>query len=175
MSRISRYARRKRKIPEYLLVKNRPNEIDNRDSEGHWECDLMMFKQSIKGNLITLRERKIRYLIAIKNNSKNAKETAINIIKRLSKFSKQVKSITFDQGSEFLRYDWIAKMLEVDIYFCDPASPHQKAAVENANSLLRVHLPRKTDISLISQRKIDALVRNINNRPMRCLNYQTAS
>ena len=61
MSRISIYARRKRKIPEYLLIKNRPNEIDNRDSEGHWECDLMMFKQSIKGNLITLRERKTRY------------------------------------------------------------------------------------------------------------------
>ena len=141
INRLSRCSRRNRIIPEELLIRNRPIEILKRESIGHWECDLMMFSQGTKCNLITLRERKTRYLIAIKNNNKKALETAMNIIRRLKQFSSDyVKSITFDQGSEFLRYDWLTKILGVDVYFCNPASPHQKGAVENANSLLRVHL-----------------------------------
>lgn len=166
---------RNRRIPKDLLVHNRPDAIGSREVFGHWECDLMMFKQGIKGNLITLRERKSRYLIAIKNSNKTAKGTALTIISTIKSLKSAIHSITFDQGSEFLRYPWIRDCLEADIYFCDPASPHQKGAIENGNGLIRVHLPRATDIASYTQGKISKIHDEINNRPMKCLNYRTPS
>jgi len=58
--RIKRNARKPR-VPKDLLINNRPEVINQREEFGHWEGDLMMFKQRIKGNLITLRERKTRF------------------------------------------------------------------------------------------------------------------
>jgi len=174
VDRIRRCMRRKRFIPESLLIRNRPSNILTRKSFGHWECDLMIFRKGVRSNLITLRERKSRYLIAVKNSSKKANETATNIIKQLSKYASKVKSITFDQGSEFFKYSWIAKSIGADIYFCDPGSPHQKGSVENVNGVIRTQLPRSLDIGLISQRQVDTLVNEINNRPMKCHNYQTS-
>ena len=174
ISRLSRWSRRNRFIPEELLIRNRSKEILRRESFGHWERDLMMFNQHTRCNLITLRERKTRFVIAIKNHSKMAYDTASNIVGRLKQFRKYVKSIVFDQGSEFFRYNWLKKILDTEIYFCNPHSPHQKGAIENANGLLRVHFPRSMDIGLVSQNRIDGLVRNINNRPMKCLDYYSA-
>ncbi len=174
VDRIPRHKRRRRVIPEELLIKHRPGEIDTRESFGHWECDLMIFKRGIRTNLITLRERKTRYLITIKNNNKKAYDTAVNIIDKLRQFSSHVKSITFDQGSEFLQYKWITQKLGTDVYFCNPASPHQKGSIENVNGVIRVLLPRSVNIGLISQNKIDTIAKNINNRPMKCHGYLTS-
>ncbi len=174
INRIPVNSRRKRHIPESMLIRNRPAEISTRESFGHWECDLMIFNKNTKCNLITLRERKTRFVIVIKNNNKLAYDTASNIIRKLKQFSKYVKSITFDQGSEFFRYNWLKKTLGTEIYFCNPASPYQKGEIENVNGIIRVHFPRNIDIGLVSQNRIDALARNINNRPMECHNYSTA-
>jgi transposase, IS30 family len=165
---------RKPRIPPELLIHNRPDLINNREEFGHWECDLMIFKRGIKANLITLRERTTRYLIALKNQDKTASGTAIRLISMVKKLKPHIKSITFDQGSEFQQYTWIKQKLGADIYFCQPASPHQKGAVENANSLLRIALPRKTDIARLSQKQITNLAQQINSRPLRCLDYRTA-
>ena len=129
-----KYGQRVSRVPNELLIKNRPSYINKREDFGHWECDLMIFNHGkIKSNLITLRERKSRYTLAIKNGSKKATETAVNIIKHLKKLGTEIRSITFDQGSEFFKYDWISKTLGSDIYFCDPASPEQKGSIENVN------------------------------------------
>ena len=63
--------------------------------------------------------------------------------------------------------------METDIYFCDPASPHQKGGIENVNGVIRVLLPRETNLDAIEQETIDKLVKEINSRPLKCLNYQT--
>ncbi len=99
----------------------------------------------------------------------------MNIIKHLKKLGTEIRSITFDQGSEFFKYDWISKTLGSDIYFCDPASPEQKGSIENVNGVIRTKLPRSLNIGLISQNKIDKLINEINNRPMECHGYETAS
>ena len=174
-SRIKKHARRKRFIPESILIRNRPSYINDRSEFGHWECDLMIFNKKVSCNLITLRERQSRYCIAIKNINKKSNETAVNIIKKLNSISKCVKSITFDQGSEFFKYDWISKSIEAKMYFCDPSSPHQKGSIENVNGVIRTKLPRSLDIGKISQSKIDNLINEINNRPMKCHGYLTPS
>lgn len=164
---------KRRKVPSELLIDNRADTINNREEFGHWECDLMIFKRGIKGNLITLRERKSRYSIALKNENKTSQGTALRIISMLKSLKNNILSITFDQGSEFMNYKWIAECLEAEPYFCYPGSPHQKGAIENVNGVIRCELPRSTDIAQLKQRDVNAIIKEINERPMACLNYQT--
>lgn len=107
--RIKRNSRKPR-VPKDLLINNRPDVVNQRKEFGHWEGDLMMFKQGIKGNLITLRERKTRFIVAIKNIDKTASGTAATLISTVKKIKKHLKSITFDQGSEFNKYEWSLRM-----------------------------------------------------------------
>jgi IS30 family transposase len=37
----------------------------------------------------------------------------------------------FEQGSEFQKFKWIKDCLNTDIYFCHPALPQKKGAIEN--------------------------------------------
>lgn len=60
-----------------MLINNRPDAINKREEFGHWEGDLMILKQGIKSNLITSRERKTRFIIAIKNLNKTASGNSI--------------------------------------------------------------------------------------------------
>lgn len=145
---------RKPRVPKKLLIGLRPEIINNREEFGHWECDLMVFKKGIKVNLITLRERRSRYLIAIKNPNREASGTALALINTITKIKKHLKSITFDQGSEFKNYEWIKNCIGADIYFCNPASPHQKGSIENANGNLRIEFPRNYDVENLKQQYI---------------------
>lgn len=169
----ARKGERRKRVPDDLLIGSRSELINSRDEFGHWECDLMIFKQGIKSNLITLRERKSRYLIAIKNENRKADSTAMSIIRTVSKIRQHVKSITFDQGSEFKKYDWIRSCIGTAIYFCEPSSPYQKGAIENVNGVLRIEYPRSHDIAAEKQLDINRKTREINNRPMKCLDYQS--
>lgn len=161
------------RVPKEMLIHNRPDVINKREEFGHWEGDLMMFKQGIKSNLITLRERKTRFIVAIKNLNKTASGTALTLISTVKNIKKHIKSITFDQGSEFNKYQWIKDCIDTDIYFCKPASPYQKGAVENGNGVIRAELPREFDIAKLKQKHIAELIREINNRPLKCLGYKT--
>ncbi|OGT45135.1 MAG: hypothetical protein A3E83_07610 [Gammaproteobacteria bacterium RIFCSPHIGHO2_12_FULL_41_20] len=161
------------RVPKEMLITNRPDAINKREEFGHWECDLMMFKQGIKSNLITLRERKSRFIIAIKNLNKTASGTALTLISTVKNIKKHIKSITFDQGSEFNKYQWIKDCIDTDIYFCKPASPYQKGAVENGNGVIRAELPREYDVAKLKQKHIADIISEINNRPLKCLGYQT--
>ncbi len=170
--RVKRNSRTPR-IPKELTIHNRPEAINTRAEFGHWECDLMIFKRGIKSNLITLRERKSRIMIAIKNTDKSARGTAFALITTLTAIKRFIKSITFDQGLEFMKYRWIKDCLEADIYFCDPASPEQKGGVENGNGVIRVELPRSHNIDTLKQKDIKKVTKEINGRPLKCLDYRT--
>ncbi len=133
----------------------------------------MMFSRPTKTNLITLRERKSRFMIAIKNPSKKADSTSINMISELTKIKEHVDSITLDQGSEFAKYQWLHDCLDTRIYFCNPGSPYQKGSIENGNGVIRAELPRNCDTKQLMQKNIDIIIDNINNRPLKCLGYLT--
>lgn len=135
----------------------------------------MLFNKGIKTNLITLRERKCRYIIAIKNENREASSTAIALISTISKIKHHVRSIIFDQGSEFRKYEWIKDCIGADIYFCEPASPEQKGCIENGNGNIRIEFQRDYDIKQLKQKSIDKVIKSINNRPMKCLDYLTPS
>jgi len=92
----------------------------------------------------------------------------------LSKCSlKTIKTLTLDNGVEFSFHEKMSKKLKAIIYFCDPYKSWQKGAIENANKLLRAKLPRKINIDSMQQNQIDNIVKQLNDRPMKCLNLQT--
>jgi len=157
---------KKSPIPNRNPIKNRPIEINARKEFGHWEGDLMIFSNT-NTNLITLRERVSRVIIAIKNSSKHADITANNIISTFrGTLQELMASLTLDNGGEFAKHELIAEKLLLKTYFCDPYSSWQKGTNEQGNGIIRVEMPRDTDIEKMSQYRINKLLKNINNRPM---------
>ena len=169
MKRGERYS----KVEKSLLIQYRPDKINKREEFGHWEADLMMFVKGVKENFITLVERVTRFMIAIKHKTKSPSATAMSIIRQLTPIKAHVKSITFDQGTEFFQHEWIANCLDAKIYFCNPGSPHQKGSVENRNGVLRTIFPRNYPVNQLTHAHLDVEINRINTRPMRCLSYQT--
>ncbi len=61
----------------------------------------------------------------------------------------------------------------MNVYFADPYSPWQRGTNENINGLLRQHFPRGIDWQKVANLMFATVVGKLNNRPLRCLNYQT--
>jgi len=82
-------------------------------------------------------------------------------------------TVTFDRGFEFMGYPALDRGLAVTSYFCDPRSPWQKGAVENANGRLRRYLPSDALADRLTADSLQALADQFNATPCRCLGYRT--
>lgn len=166
-------SRRGPTIPNRIGIEQRPKEVETRTVQGHWEGDTVVGKNN-DGFLITLVERTSRLLHAVKVETKMASEVADAVIETLldRPFS-WLKSITFDNGTEFADHERMAKQLGVDIYFAAPYASYQRGTNENTNGLIRRFLPKTSSFANITQEQRDAIVSLINKRPRKCLGYRT--
>ena len=150
----------------------RPEEADDRQTPGHWEADLMLFRHNRQA-VLTLHERRSRLLIAVRPPGKAADPIAKAMRDILAPLPEEWRqTVTFDNGTEFA-YHYKLHELNVQTFFCDTYSPWQKGGVENAIGRLRRKLPRKTDLTAISDERFIELVQRYNNTPRKCLDYQT--
>ena len=58
-------------------------------------------------------------------------------------------------------------------YFADPYSSWQRGSNENRNGRIRRYLPKKTGFDDLTQAELDAIVKEINDTPMKQLEYKT--
>jgi len=96
------------------------------------------------GGLATLVDRKSRFTIIVKVQSKNADHVHEKIKQRLKELDEQRRrSITFDNGTEFARCHRLEKHLGMELYFADPGCPYQRGTNENTNGLIRQYFPKE--------------------------------
>lgn len=161
------------RIPERKTIHARPKCVDARKRYGDWESDSVIFSKQ-KTALSVQSERKSKLIRMHKVADKTATETVNALIKTAESLPDELfKTITFDNGTENVRHIEIKKEYGVETYFCDPFASWQKGGVENANKLIRQYLPGKIDLSKLTDQDIFDIQEKLNNRPRKCLNYQT--
>lgn len=152
--------------PEHTIAEW-PDEIRLRSRIGDWEGDTMRGGVG-KGYIVTCVDRKSRYLaMALLPKSRISTETTQAVYSALHALP--VRSITFDNGTEFRDYKTIEKLLHAPIYFANPHSPWQRGTNENTNGLLRFFFPKGSDFRQISQDRLNEVADLLNTRPGKCL------
>jgi IS30 family transposase len=151
--------------PEHT-IHERPECIERRERFGDWEGDTVCGGCG-KGGLLTLVDRKSRFLIARLIPNFNSETIRIAMIEALQKYCPQ--SITLDNGAEFSKFREFEKQLNTIVFFADPHSPWQRGTNESTNDQLRFWFPKGFDFRTVSQTDVDRVVAIINARPRICL------
>lgn len=162
-------------------IHNRPKEIDENKEFGHWELDCVEGTKESKKTYMTLLERVTKKYIVIEMKE-HTNECVKKAIDRLEEkygknFKKIFKSMTTDNGHEFLNYDKIEiskfnkNERRREIYYTDPYSSWQKGMNENCNGILRRFIPKGTDLSKISREKLEKILNKINGKPRKILGF----
>lgn len=151
-------------IPEW------PEIIKQRLRLGDWEGDTV-YGGIGKGLLVTMVDRKSRFLRAALLPRREAALTRETIVKMLKPYP--VKSISLDNGSEFADFRKLEEELETEVYFAEPHKPWQRGTNENTNDMLRFFFPKGFDFRTITQEDVDHVVDLLNNRPRKCLGWRT--
>ncbi len=161
------------KIPNRVSIHDRPEEIEQRQTMGHWEGDTVVGKGR-SGYIATLVERKSYYLAASLMENKKPETCNRAILEAFGDIENElIKTITFDNRTEFYQHSILVEALECSTYFADPYSSWQRGRNEHTNGILRRFFPKDCDFSNISQNEVDEAVRKINNRPRKSLGYRT--
>jgi IS30 family transposase len=181
----SLHRRAKRSTSIGRSIDDRPAEIASRQQAGHWEIDLVVGgKGTGSAALLTLVERKSRKLIIckIKDKTQAAVNRAINGIERSmgkEAFKVVFKSITADNGSEFLDYAALESSIfgrssRTHLYYAHPYSSWERGSNENTNRMIRRFIPKGSDITKYTRAAIQEIENWINRYPRKILNFKTA-
>lgn len=172
------------RAPQGESIEERPQEINDRQTFGHWEGDCVCGKKRTKETLFVLSERLTRNEIIIKMPDQTAASVvaALNKLERRfgKKFSQIFKSITFDNGSEFMDCAGIEKSVygkdrkRTKVYYCHPYSAYERGTNENINKMIRRFLPKGTDFRKVTAAYIQRVETWINNYPREILGFETS-
>lgn len=160
-------------IKNRVSITQRPTEVDDRETVGHWESDSIVGGDRKSGlNVIVERSTRLVNMSFMKN--KTARATKSVILRRLSNHPDElVKSITYDNGTENVLHSEINEKLGTQSFFCEPYHSWEKGSVEQVNGLIRRYLPKGTDFNNVTAAEINRIEKRLNNRPRKCLHYRT--
>jgi len=159
-------------IKNMASIRERPASVEDRAVPGHWEGDLIA--GSNNSYIATLVERHTRYVMLVRVKSKETETVISALIKHAHKLPTELyQSLTWDRGKEMADHERFTLATDVKVYFCDPQSPWQRGSNENTNGLIRYYFPKGTDLSVHSQAKLNAVARQLNERPRETLKFKT--
>jgi IS30 family transposase len=159
-------------ITHAVSIRERPACVEDRAVPGHWEGDLIAGSKN--SYMATLVERHTRYVMLAKVKNKDTESVVSALIKQSKKLPGELyKSLTWDRGKELADHQRFTLATDIKVYFCDPSSPWQRGSNENTNRLLRQYFPKGTDLSVHSQAKLNAVARQLNERPRKTLGFET--
>ncbi len=159
-------------IVDAVSIRERPAEVEDRAVPGHWEGDLLCGTKD--SQIATLVERNTRYVMLARVKSKDTKTVINALIKQAHKLPRELyKSLTWDRGSEMANHKRFTLATDINVYFCDPQHPWQRGSNENTNGLLRQYFPKGMDLSNVHQNRLNAVARQLNERPRETLHFET--
>jgi IS30 family transposase len=163
---------RQGRIANTLSIRERPAEVQDRAVPGHWEGDLLIGAHN--SQIATLVERQTRYCMLVRVERKDTETVIDALIKQAQKLPRELyKSLTWDRGKEMAEHQRFSLATDVQVYFCDPQSPWQRGSNEQINGLLRQYFPKGMDLSGLHQNKLNAVARQLNERPRETLDFET--
>lgn len=158
----------------FTSIHDRPAEVEDRSEFGHWEGDLIIGARN-QTALITLVERVTRtHVVLDLPDGHRSRPTCARLNEWVATTpSTELRSITWDRGSEMADWAWITAAWDLDFYFADARSPWQRGANENGNRQLRFWLPKGTDLAVHPQSHLDGICHVLNTQPRRSLHWQS--
>jgi len=161
-----RVGTRRSTIPNRTGIEDRPKIVDKRLRYGDWEVDLIEGSKG-SGYLLSLYERKSRFALLSKLNTKSKEETTQAIIQLLQDY--KVKTLTYDNGREFAGHEEVSLKLGAKGYFAQPYHSWEKGGVENYNGLVRQYFPKGSSFEGLTPERVQAVQDEINARPRKIL------
>lgn len=168
--------------PQLPSITERPLCIEQRLEPGHWEMDLVVGKTESRAVLLTLTERKTREELIFKLPNRKAatiRKEFDKLESRMGKqaFQKKFRSITTDNGPEFLEYELLTRSIyggqRFQVYYCHSYAAWEKGSNENHNRMIRRFFPKGTDFSKITKKRIADLQAWMNGYPRKILDWKT--
>jgi len=165
---------RKNRIPNMVNISERPPEASDRAVPGSWEGDLIIGARNLSA-IGTLVERHSNFtmLVPLPDGYK-PDQVAPALTRKIQQLPVQLRgSLTWDQGPEMRDWEQVRIDTGIDVFFCVPNSPWQRGINENTNGLLRQYFPKGTTLDGFTEGELDAVARELNDRPRKRLEFQT--
>ena len=167
-------------------IESRPKSVETRKEYGHWEMDLVVGgAHTGKAVLLVLTERKSREQIIRKVPDKlqRSVQRALDKLERMygTRFNKCFKTITVDNGSEFLNSAQLERSVRnqpdkrFKLYYAHPYSAWERGSNENANKLIRRFVPKGASITKLKNKDIQRIENWMNNYPRKIHGYRSAN
>ena len=161
-------------IPNRISISERPDVANLRIKPGHWEIDTMCSSHKGKAALLVLIDRQSRFTRIQKLPSKTSIEVERSLASILAPLPKALRqTLTFDNGAENSRHEYVNQTLKTTSYFCEPFHSWEKGSVENDIGLIRRFVPSGQNLDSISAECFQDIEHWLNARPRKCLNFAT--
>jgi IS30 family transposase len=156
------------------MIDERPGEAADRAVPGHWEGDLLMGAAN-RSAIGTVVERSTRHLILVHlPDGRTAEAVGEAVAGAVGGLPAGLRrSLTWDRGKEMSRHHDVTTATGMPVFFCERASPWQRATNENTNGLLRQYFPKGTDLSRHCAEHLAAVADELNARPRKSLDWQS--
>lgn len=164
---------KRRESAKKRWITDRPSAINERMQIGHWEGDTIRGKEKVTA-IATHVERVSGYGCAdllLNATAVHMHAATIRTFKRIPKAKRL--SETNDNGSEFAEHELTERILGMTMYFALPYHSWERGTNENFNGLLREYFPKGSPFAMLTQDRVHAAIRSLNNRPRKRLNYLT--
>ena len=139
---------------------------------------LYLFQENFARRLLVERVTRKSLYVLVKNKTQKEVIAALKRVRRRvgGNFDHIFKSITADNGSEFLDSEAIKKAAKCnEVYYAHPYSSWERGSNENGNRILRRFVPKGTDIGKLTPSDLQRIENWVNNYPRKILGYKSAN